>query len=237
MGTDIYVSYEVREGGRWVERTFQPPADWDRMTAEELDAYLSHPIQLGRSYALFAILADVRNGVGFAGVRTGTGYRPISPPRGLPEDPSPEVRRASLEDGEPWGYGHSWLTLRELLEYDWGQRTVRFGQVDAVEYARFRREGSPGSWSGAVLDPDVVHISNAGMDALLEREPHLVESSRGEPRIDNWAAEDGRVYITAVQWEETYAEAVAPFVERTLSFLRGQVNDPDNLRMVFWFSD
>lgn len=238
MGTDIYECYEVREGGRWVERRFQPVFDDDHMTEEEQAAYFAHPLQLGRNYALFAILADVHNSFGFAGVPTGTGYRPISPPRGLPGDVSPEVWRASRDEGgDPWGYGHSWLTLRELLEYDWGQRTTRFGEVDAVEYARLRREGSPGSWSGAVLDPDTVHVSSAEMDALLEREPHLIELSRGEPRLAHWAANDGRVYITAVEWEETYAEAVSPLVEKTLPFLRVQVDDPDDLRLVFWFSD
>ncbi|WP_216324580.1 hypothetical protein [Deinococcus aestuarii] len=118
MGTDIYESYEVWEGGRWVERVFQSLPDRDHMT-EEADASLACPPQLGRNSALFATLADVRNGVGFAGVRTGTGYRPISPPRGLPGDVSAEVRRAGGdEDGTRLDYGHSWITLRELLEYD-----------------------------------------------------------------------------------------------------------------------
>ncbi|WP_216324578.1 hypothetical protein [Deinococcus aestuarii] len=105
-----------------------------------------------------------------------------------------------------------------------------------MEYARFRREGRPGSWSAAVLDPEAVHIGNAEMDALLKREPHLIELSLGEPRSEHRAAGDGRVYVTSLRWEETYAEAVAPFVERTLPFLCAQVQDPDDLRVVFWFS-
>lgn len=38
-----------------------------------------------RNYNCYAVLADVRNGAGFAGVRTGEGWEPISEPRGIPE--------------------------------------------------------------------------------------------------------------------------------------------------------
>ena len=47
---------------------------------------------------LFAILAGVRNGYGFAGCDTGDGFRPIAPPRGLPGDVSPEV----AEEARRW---------------------------------------------------------------------------------------------------------------------------------------
>lgn len=39
-----------------------------------------------RHYQLFAVLADVRNGTGFAGVKTGDAVEPISEPRGYPLD-------------------------------------------------------------------------------------------------------------------------------------------------------
>lgn len=39
-----------------------------------------------RNYDWFSILADVRNGIGFAGVKTGGRFSVISSPRGLPED-------------------------------------------------------------------------------------------------------------------------------------------------------
>ncbi|MEF2280092.1 hypothetical protein V3W47_17505 [Deinococcus sp. YIM 134068] len=239
MGTDIHESYEVREGGRWVERVFQPPADFHRMTARERAAYFDHPARLTRNYALFAILADVRNGV--ADVPGSTFFPTIAPPRGLPADVSPKIRRASRdlgdgEEDEEWGYSHSWFTLRELLEYDWERRVVRLGVVNAAEYARFRREGRPGGWAEAIAGPNVVPVSHAEMDALLEREPHLVLLSWKEPGMGHPAARDGRTYITSVRWEETCSEAVGPFVTRTLPFLRAQVDDPDDLRLVFWFS-
>lgn len=49
-----------------------------------------HPYA-GRNYNLFAILADVHNGYGFAGCDTGDPFVPIAPPRGLPDDVTQEV--------------------------------------------------------------------------------------------------------------------------------------------------
>jgi hypothetical protein len=39
-----------------------------------------------RNYDVFSILADVRNGYGFAGVKTSSGFTPIAGGRGLPDD-------------------------------------------------------------------------------------------------------------------------------------------------------
>lgn len=61
-----------------------------------------------RSYGVFGFLADVRN---YSHVP------PISEPRGLPDD---------SEANNDWyggldGYSASWLSLKELLEYDYDQ--------------------------------------------------------------------------------------------------------------------
>lgn len=53
-----------------------------------------------RNYDVFAILASVRNGVGFAGVITGSGFNPIDNPRGLPDDLSDEIRTHLARLGE-----------------------------------------------------------------------------------------------------------------------------------------
>jgi hypothetical protein len=77
----------------------------------------------GRNYDLFAILADVRNGRGFAGFYTGEGFNPISDAKGLPEDVSSEVKAES----DRWdcdGHSHSYFNLKELVYYDWEQTTI-----------------------------------------------------------------------------------------------------------------
>ena len=50
-----------------------------------------------RNYDLFAMLANLRNGVGFAGRRRGEVLDPIDEPRGIPEDASPEYREERVD--------------------------------------------------------------------------------------------------------------------------------------------
>ncbi|MCT6901642.1 MAG: hypothetical protein M3Z48_00250 [Lactobacillus sp.] len=99
MGCDIHAYVEVkrypyqdekRENGVWInadkwtvnqEQVLHPEDDQRHMIID----YDDH-IYKGRNYYLFAILADVRNGKGFT---------PISEPKGLPVDVSPEVKKIS----------------------------------------------------------------------------------------------------------------------------------------------
>jgi hypothetical protein len=116
MGTDIHIAVEVRRPDGW---------------------HLSDlVVTQNRNYRAFAVLADVRNGYGFAGSDTGEALKPISEPRGLPADMSPELRlrldeneneneRAApvdidSEENAFWLGDHSFshVTLRELLDYD-----------------------------------------------------------------------------------------------------------------------
>jgi len=130
MGCDIHLYVETFDPikGCWV---FCPDVEYD-----------------WRNYDAFAILADVRNGSGFAGCKTGDGFVPISDQKGVPTDMSNEVRSSA----EHWrGYGHSfsWLTLEELLAYDWTQTTTKQGMVDKEAAQRFRETGElPNSWCG-----------------------------------------------------------------------------------------
>lgn len=96
MGCDIHFYVEVKHGERWQhhsvrDRYEDANQDEDGYRPIDYKRYFKDPLYVGRNYDLFAILADVRNGSGFAGCDTGDGYEPISMPRGLPSDASPEV--------------------------------------------------------------------------------------------------------------------------------------------------
>lgn len=67
MGTDIHGVFQRRvpQTGAWED--------------------IPHRYEMGRHYQLFAVLAGVRNGTGFAGVVTGEAVKPISEPRGYPD--------------------------------------------------------------------------------------------------------------------------------------------------------
>jgi hypothetical protein len=107
-----------------------------------------------RCYNLFAQLADVRNGTGFAGVDTGEGFLPIAPQRGLPEG-------CDNEEGEFGDHSFSWLTLAELEAYDLDRVTVCRGIVDRKTYEAWDRKGSPDNWCGGISGPDVKIITDA----------------------------------------------------------------------------
>lgn len=165
-----------------------------------------------RNYSRFAILADVRNGYGFAGVDTGDGFRPISQPRGLP-DPG-----GIYYDDDDFRFGDhsfSWLTVDEILAYDYTQTTKRRGWVEAEEFARFESEGSPYSWSGMVAGGRTRHISNDEMRALI---------ASGKP-TDN--------HYTQVEWEVTYGECFGLEALASLKALRESLDG--ELRLVFGF--
>ena len=101
MGCDIHIIAEVKENGEWKRNTdpvFKNP--WYREDEKDkpkdqqwkfaLEPMSSDPPS-GRNYDWFSILADVRNGSGFAGVNTGQGFDVITgKPRGLPTDISDE---------------------------------------------------------------------------------------------------------------------------------------------------
>jgi hypothetical protein len=176
----------------------------------------------GRNYDLFAILANVRNGRGFAGVKTGLGFNPIAEPKGLPEDVSGYVKAASDQwDGD--GHSHSWHTLADLLAYDWHQMTFQHGVVDENEYKVFKETGEPNSWCGDVGGQKVRHITPEEMDALL--------AGTFEREADVW-------YHTRLQWPVTYNKAANHFYVDSLPKLQELAgDDPASARIVFWFDN
>jgi hypothetical protein len=168
MGCDIHLYVEKRDGSGWVSCD-----TWEK------DEYEPHRLTVpygkhfysSRNYDTFAILADVRNGSGFAGCPTGDGFVPISEAKGLPGDLSPELAaevEASLE------HTPSWLTVRELMDYDWTQTTTKTGIVNGPEYDRWesfqkRRGDGPDSWRGDIMGGAVKHVSEEYMLAQVKQ--------------------------------------------------------------------
>jgi hypothetical protein len=124
MGCDIHAFWEQRIDGHWT--SIEP---WVRENDRLRVPYKSKLLN-GRNYDLFAILANVRNGRGTAGCKTGEGYNPISEPRGVPDDCDTRIK----SDIDSWGgdgHSHSYFTARELLDFDWNQKTERCGYIQA----------------------------------------------------------------------------------------------------------
>lgn len=176
-----------------------------------------------RNYDVFGVLADVRNGTGFAGVDTGDGFEPISEPRGLPVDLSEEVLAAlarngqdatgeyvggSEEDEDDWSdatekcgwlgeHSFSWVTLREVLEYDWSRATKKRGWVDPWNFELYRRNGSPYSWSGGISGANVNHVTEWDMARMIDEGNIVFEGDDSEyEKPDDFR---GRPYTTSLQ--------------------------------------
>ena len=86
MGCDIHMYAEIRKENKWekVGRIFENPWYSEDREESEWNTPLTDEPYDGRNYDLFAILADVRNGRGFAGCVTGDRFNPIAEPKGLP---------------------------------------------------------------------------------------------------------------------------------------------------------
>lgn len=120
MGCDIHVYLEGKlASGRWA--LLDMPLDEGSCITGISDDE-THVFRYGgerhQSYPTFAALADVRNDFNIT---------PISEPRGIPEDSSlflkdgefPKCYWLDYRDSER--HSHSWLTVREILAYDWGK--------------------------------------------------------------------------------------------------------------------
>ena len=88
------------------------------------DSWYADEMYNGRSYYLFAILADVRNGSG--------GIEPIDYPRGIPDDASSGYMYVvDRWDGD--GHSHSYFTLDELINFDWSKYEMLGEFMETIE--------------------------------------------------------------------------------------------------------
>lgn len=170
MCTDIHGVFQRHDGAQWVD--------------------IESKFEQNRHYQLFAVLADVRNGRGFAGITTGERVRPIAAPRGLPHDflmvgdahPIADLlhmdphRRKWHQDGEPldvWmgDHSHSWLTADEMLRwYANAPTVVQTGILDRETYSKWDQTTPPEAYCGAISGRDVVLVNDDDLSKLARPE-------------------------------------------------------------------
>lgn len=236
MGCDIHLYVERRENGKWITCDAWEGAGDDRGIPYKKRFYSE------RNYDLFAIFADVRNGRGFAGVKTGGAL-----PRGVPDDCCTEYREASEAYGID-GHSHSWLTIAEIMAYDWTRMTTETGVVRANEWARWRLLGAPQSWAGGIAGPGILHVSPEDMERAahdatggdLWRLVHESDAfTPGPLRAAICKALGGRgdgEAVTQVEWTIPYYEAGSNFLGTVLPRL-WRLGAPDDVRLVFFFDN
>lgn len=209
MGTDIHLFAEVR----------QPNGSW---LAHCNPDETPHEFDIERNYNLFAILADVRNAIGFAGVQTALErLSVIAEPRGLPDKLSPAIFEAM-----EYNHTHSWLMLEEILSFDWTQLVQKTGLVSWAiwqewqGWARDRGE-QPKGWAGDVWGPGIKIISEEEAQILHKNETLLAEQNTYHLHVrSNWT----------ISYPDTCKQFWHNIIPRLL-----HLGKPDLVRLTFSF--
>lgn len=242
MGTDIHTAIEVRRDGEW---TYQGPfpSCYDKAT----DSWDWDKDYECRNYTWFAVLADVRNGFGFAGVYRHEPLEPIAPGRGIPKDCSPVVKRIQdaggmirldeeqvkeigLMPGEFrdyegeytfWLGDHSltWVTLKEILDYPWETSLPSGGVLSLEEYSNWDKESRPESYCGGISGPKIIVLSQDAADALLNGDV--------EPK-------EGKDYYVQCQWTNPLEDSIQWIRDLWVEYL-SPLGEPEDVRVIMGF--
>jgi hypothetical protein len=222
MGCDIHVFVEEYKDAKW---NHIEPGEYDWSLGWEENYGLPEWYYHGRNYNLFSVLADVRNGEGFAGCDTGDRITPMADPRGLPGDVSECVKSEHAE----WdcdAHSASWFTVAELLAYNWDTAIVKRGIVSLGHYKWMKESGTdrPRHWCGGISGGGISHITQEAADTMLD----TVVACENDDMRD-------RKYLK-VEWRQSIASACGTFVTKVLPALRS-LGDTDRVRVVFWFDN
>lgn len=167
MGTDIHGVFQKRTQEGWED--------------------IASTYEQNRHYQLFAVLAGVRNGSGFAGVPTGDAVTPIADPRGLPEDfhtiggdhpiTKETATKWELERLDRWpdeypnglsrwmgDHSFSWLSGPEML--GWKPPIItQTGVLSREGYEAWDKVSRPESYSGGVWGKGVLVVDESDKDS------------------------------------------------------------------------
>lgn len=223
MGCDIHIVIQRQDAdGRWREVPYQRIYRYPG-AAPAVDGSTCAPdVFLNRNYDLFAVLANVRNGVGFAGIQMGEGWPSLAAGRGLPPDFAADgILSNPAYPDEPRSLGdHSftWVGLDELQTFPWdATESWLYGVVAASVYETFKatRE-APDSYSGGVSGP-----------GIQVYEPDDYEAAKAAETLCP------RPYVR-IGWAETAREATYDWPGTVLPWLE-TLADGRPLRLVLGF--
>jgi hypothetical protein len=219
MGCYIHLFQEKKVNGKWVTADKWAPSSYedddDRLRVDYDDR-----LYTGRNYRLFSVLAGVRNGVGFADVKTGVAVIPIALPRGVPTDCCPEYK-AEVDAWGSDGHSHSWLTLHDIMAYPFKSAGKR-GVMPLKTWQEWRRNNlpQPESWSGMVSGPNV----------------KIIDEAMAAGFRDDYSNND--IYVEA-EWSRSLRDDCEEFLTMVLPRLQEleSLHGVGNARIVFFFDN
>ena len=239
MGTDINLITEYRDvNGKWHFADVFP----NRKRYDWSESLYPDSLFLERDYTMFAILGNVQNGHGFAGVYTHDPLPFISDCRGIPNLEA-DTRAAIIypdddHDEDAWenddivwmgDHSFSWVTFAEYLAYDWERPMQSGGVVTMAALKEWTLEDKdhqrpPPGWSGGISGPNIEIVSeDEGRKRIAEGNIHkdlYAECRWGQAIKYRVAASDETIRSNAI---------------RRLRHFGIPEDEPERLRFVFGF--
>ena len=233
MGTDIHIMVETYLQDIW--DVVEPPyktnysdgedwymfAPWRQWEMDEDDPLANLPDPTDRNYNVFAFLADVRNGYGFAGTPSHKPVVPQFPNRGIPNNTG--YNNLDVDGNFNWLGDHSftWATLKELLEASWAIEYESVGVIDQDQYAIYKENGIPDDWSGRISGPGIRTLSESQYleavgEGTLQEKDYILVSWSWNPLV-----ESGFYRWIQGDWMRELLDTVG--------------NDPDKIRVTMGF--
>ncbi|MFC2177135.1 hypothetical protein ACFLRH_01830 [Actinomycetota bacterium] len=172
MSIEIELYAERRMGDRWVLAESTVPNPWLHSQYRDLidvDEAASLPTEVPQEVVDFGHS-------GIWSVLWGNSRRPyrhvpIIPPRGLPDDLSPDIANAAPRHVALFANGTGWYLLQELLDHDWSQ-VEQYRRYTRVRFLFGRRHWSwPTPWPWRRWEEEETHAQMVGQAFLdsLER--------------------------------------------------------------------
>ena len=252
MGTDIHITVQAHLGGAWTDITEQAMPlkakaykvwnnhpEYAHLTQEEKEEITSDYFEKcpeSRNYSLFALLANVRNGYGFADCEI---FDPIKhfELKGLPEEIEEEVCEYGSYNGGYHNFNH--FTYKEIVESDlWDQpiKAKGFVKLDTfleyLEAKKTNKNAVPSGSCGDVSGGGVVKFSESLLTPLFEK---------GE--LDDWLEanvdHEQSVYVKCA-WEESLALKESNFYSWLMSdemesLVYDECGGPEDVRLIVSF--
>lgn len=192
MGTDLTMLVEMKRHGEWQPLLLPiwPNVAYDPESDDVFQQRRLLPVPtVPRNYALYSLLADVRNKTGRGTAQMQTievpdmepieilydtddgGHDPITPidnPRGCPPDAT-DVWKELAESGAY--HDLTYLSVRELIDAPWDQMVYEQGVTSEVEYLQWQKDGER---------PQFVARGAGGPGVLVVNELEYAAGIRGE---------------------------------------------------------
>jgi len=210
MGCDIHNTIEVNVNGKWsVVSEELGPKHWLSRVQKNDPDWDKASWSIERNYMLFGFLAGVRNDC----------FNPVGN-NGLPNDISDETKDKS----DSWlgdAHSHGYITLTELIKARDSETALVFGYVDLGGYMEYKENGYPKNWfQNCPYSWDEISLEE--MD-----------------RLDNlyaFADADAKI-VCKISFQYPVKEIDKSFFGRYIDKMIALNNDPNNVRMIYWFDN